>query len=278
MMLSFHAQVSAPPAGGATAGQCFSEEASAQMECLIADFGRMYRERNDALREVAQAHHDALMRLSRAAELRDDDTGVHIVRMGFLAWAVALRMGLPASWALQLRQAAPMHDIGKIGVPDGVLKKPGKLTPEERAVMNEHPRIGADILGRSRIPLFQLAAELALTHHERWDGTGYPAGLAGEAIPLSGRIVAVVDFFDALTMDRCYRQAFPDPMALQMLTEERGRAFDPRIVDIFLHHAGSMIAVRDQVNRAGLGVDDLSDAESAGLGEPGQVIQIESRR
>ena len=278
MSLSFQAPEAVEPSGLAARGQCFSDEASAQMERLIADFGRMYRERNDALREVAQAHHDALMRLSRAAELRDDDTGVHIVRMGFLAWAVALRMGLPAPWALQLRQAAPMHDIGKIGVPDGVLKKPGKLTPEERAVMNEHPRIGADILGRSRIPLFRLAAELALTHHERWDGKGYPNGLAAEAIPLSGRIVAVVDFFDALTMDRCYRQAFPDPMALQMLAEERGRAFDPRIVDVFLRHAGSMMAVRDHVNLAILGVDDLSDPESAGLGELARVIQTESRR
>lgn len=259
-------------------GQCFSEEASAQMERLVADFGRMYRERNEALREVAQAHHDALLRLSRAAELRDDDTGVHIVRMGFLAWALAMRLRQPAGWCLQLRRAAPMHDIGKIGVPDGVLKKPGKLTPEEREVMNQHPRIGADILGRSRIPLFQLAAEAALTHHERWDGKGYPAGLQGDAIPLSGRIVAVVDFFDALTMDRCYRPAFPDAMALQMLIDERGRAFDPQIVDIFLHHADSMIAVRDRVNALGLGVDDLSDPETTGLGELGRAIQNENRR
>jgi putative two-component system response regulator len=266
------------PHGGAASAHCFSEEASAQMERLVADFGRMYRERNDALREVAQAHHDALLRLSRAAELRDDDTGVHIVRIGFLAWALALRLGQPPRWALQLRQAAPMHDIGKIGVPDGVLKKPGRLTPEERLVMNEHPRIGAEILGRSRIPLFQLAAELALTHHERWDGTGYPAGLAGEAIPLSGRIVAVVDFFDALTMDRCYRPAFPDAMALQMLADERGRAFDPRVVDLFLHHADSMTAVRDHVNEHGLGVDDLSDAESLGLGALARSIVSESRR
>ncbi len=263
---------------GVIDGQCFSEEASAQMERLVVDFGRMYRERNEALREVAAAHHDALLRLARAAELRDDDTGVHIVRMGFLAWALALRMGQPARWALQLRQAAPMHDIGKIGVPDGVLKKPGQLTAEERQVMNEHPRIGADILGRSRIPLFQLAAELALTHHERCDGTGYPAGLAGQAIPLSGRIVAVVDFFDALTMDRCYRPAFPDPMALQMLAAERGRAFDPQVVDVFLRHAASMIAVRDRVNQLGLGVDDLSDPESRGLGELGEAIVSESRR
>ncbi len=250
-------QLPMPPAP-AMAARCFTDDAGAQMEQLVADFGRMYRERNEALREVAQAHHEALLRLSRAAEFRDDDTGVHIVRIGFLAWALALKLGRPAEWALLLRQAAPMHDVGKIGVPDGVLKKPGRFTPEERAEMNKHPRIGAEILGRSRIPLFQLAAEVALTHHERWDGTGYPAALAGDAIPLSGRIVAVVDFFDALTMDRCYRPAMPDDVALQMLLEQRGGAFDPHVVDTFLAHADEMRALRDAVTHRGLGFDDLS--------------------
>jgi putative two-component system response regulator len=236
----------------------FSDDAGAQMERLVADFGRMYRERNEALREVTRAHHEALLLLARAAEFRDDDTGVHIVRIGFLAWVLALKLGQADDWALLLRQAAPMHDIGKIGIPDGVLKKPGRFTPEERAVMNRHPHMGAEILGRSRIPLFQLAAEVALAHHERWDGTGYPAGLAGEAIPLSGRIVAVVDFFDALTMDRCYRAALPDAQVLQMLREHAGSAFDPRVVDTFLAHAGEIIALRDAVNQRGLGFEDLS--------------------
>ncbi len=243
---------------------CFADDATAQMEQLVADFGRMYQERNDALREVAQAHHDALLRLSRAAEFRDDDTGVHIVRIGFLAWSLALRLGQSASWSLLLRQAAPMHDIGKIGVPDAVLKKPGGLTPEERTVMNEHPRIGAEILGRSRIALFRLAAEVALAHHERWDGTGYPSQLAGESIPLSGRIVAVVDFFDALTMDRCYRPAFSDERALQMLAEQRGLAFDPQVVDAFIANADSLIDIRNQVNVQGLGFAELSTPGDAG--------------
>jgi len=253
------------PAGIDDAGnRCFTDDAGAQMEQLVADFGRMYRERNEALREVAQAHHDALLRLSRAAEYRDDDTGVHIVRIGFLAWALALRLGQPAGWSLLLRQAAPMHDIGKIGVPDHVLKKPGSFTPEERRVMNEHPLIGAEILGRSRIALFQLAAEVALTHHERWDGQGYPSRMAGDAIPLSGRIVAVVDFFDALTMDRCYRPAFSDEKALDMLRAERGRAFDPHVVDTFLAHATEMIEVRNQVTHHRLGFDDLSGPREQG--------------
>ncbi len=235
----------------------FDSAAGVQMEYMLRDLGRMYRERNEALQEVARAHHDALFRLALAAEYRDDDTGEHIVRLGFMAEALALAVGEPAAWAAVLRKAAPMHDIGKIGIPDGVLKKPGRLSPEERAVMCRHAEIGADILGQSRIPLFKLAAEVALTHHERWDGSGYPRGLAGEQIPLSGRIVAVVDFFDALTMDRCYRKALPDAQALEMLAAEAGRAFDPRLVQVFTEAAGRMVALRDDVNRRHASFADL---------------------
>jgi putative two-component system response regulator len=226
----------------------FDDAAAAQMETIVSDLGRMYRERNDALREVANAHHEALLRLSLAADFRDDDTGVHIMRIGYMAEALALALGEPVPFAQMLRSAAPMHDIGKIGVSDHVLKKPGSYNAEERQEMNKHPEIGAQILGRSRIPLFQMAAELALTHHERWDGAGYPRQLAGEAIPLTGRIVAVVDFFDALTMDRCYRVAFADDVALDMLRAQRGAAFDPRVVDCFIAHLGAMVALRERVN------------------------------
>lgn len=222
--------------------------AQAQLERVTADFGRMYRERNEALRALARAHHEALLRLSVAAEYRDDDTGVHIVRMGFLAEALALAMGQSPSWARLLRMAAPMHDVGKIGVPDNVLKKPGPLTSEERAVMNRHAEMGAEILGASDVPLFRLASEVAMAHHERFDGTGYPRGLAGTDIPLSGRIVAVVDYFDALTMDRCYRPAIADDTALAMLSRERGRLFDPAVADSFLAHADEMMALRDRIN------------------------------
>ncbi len=249
--------------GSSPAQNCYSDDAAAQMERLVADFGRMYRERNEALNEVARAHHDALLQLSRAAEYRDDDTGVHIVRIGYLSALLALRLGQTEAQADLLRQAAPMHDIGKIGIPDDVLKKPGPFTPAERAVMNQHPRMGAEILGRSRIPLFQLAAEVALAHHERWDGSGYPSGLAGEAIPLAGRIVAVVDFFDALTMDRCYRPAFDDETALNMMLAERGRAFDPHVVDTFMAYACELLPLRDDINRRNLGVSQLS-----GFAEP----------
>ena len=226
-----------------------SASASAQMERLVADFMQMYRERNEALKEVASAHHDALFRLALAADFKDDDTGVHVVRIGFLAEALALALGHSPEWAALLRKAAPMHDVGKIGIPDAVLKKPGTFTPEERTVMNRHARIGADILGQSRIPLFQLAAEVALTHHERFDGRGYPQGLAGNDIALSGRIVSVVDFFDALTMDRCYRLAMPDAMVYEMIRAERGNAFDPHIVDAILEHWPRFIGLRNLVTQ-----------------------------
>lgn len=238
-------------------GNSFSPEASMQMERLVGDFGRMYRERNDALNEVAHAHHEALFRLSLAADLKDDDTGMHIIRIGFLSEALALLMGESPAKAAMLRKAAPMHDIGKIGIPDRVLKKPGAFDPEERAVMNEHARMGAEILGRSRIPLFQLAAELALSHHERWDGSGYPSQLAGSAIPLSGRIVAIVDFFDALTMDRVYRPALPVEVALPMLLAQRGKAFDPEIVDTFMANAVELNALRERIKASHLSYSDL---------------------
>ncbi|MBC7731166.1 MAG: HD domain-containing protein [Bacteriovorax sp.] len=240
-----------------TGALCFDPAAAAQMERLVDDFGQMYRQRNEALKEVVNAHHDALFRLALAADFKDDDTGIHIVRIGFLAEALALALGQPRAWAEVLRKAAPMHDIGKIGIPDSVLKKPGRFTFEERQIMNGHPQIGADILGQSRIPLFQLAAEVALTHHERFDGCGYPNRLSGEAIALSGRIVSVVDFFDALTMDRCYRPAMPDDKVKSMLVIERGNAFDPLVVDTFLAHWPQFVALRDRITRQRLSFADL---------------------
>jgi putative two-component system response regulator len=249
--------LSPTPAAEEVDNRRFDAAAGVQMEVMLRDLGRMYRERNDALREVTRAHHDALFRLALAAEFRDDDTGEHIVRMGFLAEALALAAGADPAWSAMLRKAAPMHDVGKIGIPDGVLKKPGQLTDGERDVMRRHPAIGASILGQSRIPLFALAAEVALTHHERWDGEGYPSRTRGEAIPLAGRIVAIVDFFDALTMDRCYRPAFSDERALSMLAAESGRAFDPRLVATFVENAAELIELRDRVNLRRASFNDL---------------------
>ncbi len=237
--------------------------ANAQMERMVADLGRLYHERNQALEEVTRAHHEALLQLSIAAEFKDDDTGVHIVRIGFLAECLALHLGQPAAYAQMLRRAAPMHDIGKIGTPDAVLKKPGPLTPEEREIMKQHTTNGAAILGMSNIPVFKLAAETALSHHERWDGKGYPCGLSGRQIPLSGRIVAVVDFFDALTMDRVYRKAFSVQETVRMIQEERGAAFDPEIVDVFLAHLPEIQRLHQRVTDLRPSFRDLVEKDIA---------------
>lgn len=238
----------------------FDEEAGAQMERFVEDFGRMYRERNEALKEVTRAHHQALLQLSVAADLKDDDTGVHIIRIGYLAEALALLLGESRSYASLLRKAAPMHDIGKIGIPDNVLKKAGSLDATERHTMNQHPKMGAEILGRSRIDVFQLAAEVALTHHERFDGKGYPHQLSGIDIPLSGRITSVVDFFDALTMDRVYRPAFSLEKTMEMLQAERGKAFDPHIVDVFTAHILEMDRIRRDITEQRPSFTSLIDA------------------
>jgi putative two-component system response regulator len=227
----------------------FDPQSFAQMQRMVTDLRDVYRKHKAALEEVTRAHHEALFRLALAAEYRDDDTGAHIVRMGFLAEQLALEAGMPTEQATMLRMTAPMHDVGKIGISDRVLKKPGPFNVDERMEMNRHPEMGAHILGASHVPLFAMAAEVALSHHERWDGGGYPKGLKGEDIPLTGRIAAIADFFDAVTMDRCYRAAFSDERALEMLTAERGKAFDPRLVDAFVAAAPRMVALRDRINQ-----------------------------
>jgi len=186
-------------------------------------------------REVLQdAQVVMLQRLALAAEYRDDDTGQHTRRVGELAAAIARALGLPGDRVELIRQAAPLHDVGKIGVPDGVLLKPGRLTAEEREVVNTHATIGADMLRSPGYDLLELAADVAVSHHERWDGAGYPLGLAGEAIPIAGRIVGVADVFDALTHERPYKAAWPVEDAVAEIASQRGRQFDPRVVDAFL--------------------------------------------
>jgi len=235
----------------------FDPRSFAQMQRMVLDMGEVYRKHKEALEEVTRAHHEALFRLALAAEYRDDDTGAHIVRMGFVAEQLALQAGMPVDQAAMLRMAAPMHDVGKIGISDRVLKKPGPFDADERLEMNRHPEMGAHILGASHIPLFAMAAEVALSHHERWDGGGYPKGLKGDDIPLAGRIAAIADFFDAVTMDRCYRAAFSDERALEMLKAESGKAFDPRLVDIFVAAAPRIVALRDRINQIQPSFGDL---------------------
>lgn len=185
-------------------------------------------------RDLADAQLELVLRLARAAELRDDDTGEHIDRMSELCGAVARELGMTEAQAEQLQRASALHDIGKLGVPDAVLLKPGKLTPEEFAVMRQHVVGGAKLLQDSRSPLLQLAEEVTRTHHEKWDGSGYPAGLAGEAIPLTGRIAAVCDVFDALTHRRPYKEAWPVEEAIAEIERSRGSHFDPAVADALL--------------------------------------------
>lgn len=196
---------------------------------------REVRDRNTRLeamvaertRELETAQAEMLERLAQAAELRDDETGEHVRRVGDLAARIAVELGCSAAFAASLGRAAALHDIGKIGIPDAVLRKPGALSPAERQAMNAHTTIGARILARGASELMAMAERIARAHHERWDGSGYPAGLAGEDIPMEARIVAVADFFDALTHDRPYRAAVPIPDTLAMVAEESGRHFDP---------------------------------------------------
>jgi putative two-component system response regulator len=179
------------------------------------------------------SYRSAIYMLAEAGHYNDTDTGVHVWRMAAYCRALAEAVGWPAERCTLLELAAPMHDTGKIGIPDAVLKKPGKLDPAEWEIMRSHARIGYDILRKSDAPVFQLAAEIALSHHEKWDGSGYPNGLAGLDILESGRLVAVADVFDALTMKRAYRDAWPLDRVLATLKEGSGSHFDPAMLDAF---------------------------------------------
>jgi putative two-component system response regulator len=184
-------------------------------------------------RELERARMEAYDALALAAEYRDDDTRQHTRRVGGLASALAGALGFDTATLAAIAQTAALHDLGKIGIPDAILLKPGKLTEQESTVMKEHARIGSEILSASSSPLFSLAAEIALTHHERWDGAGYPQGLAGAAIPLPGRIVALADAFDAMTHDRPYKAAMPLHEALAEVDRCAGTHFDRGVVEAF---------------------------------------------
>jgi hypothetical protein len=183
---------------------------------------------------VQDSQSQAIQRLALAAEYRDDETGQHTRRVGELSARIGERLGLPDDQLVLLQQAAPLHDVGKIAIPDCILLKPGRLTAEEFEQMKAHTSIGASMLAGPGFALLEMAEKIALTHHERWDGSGYPSGLSGEAIALVGRIVAVADVFDALTHARPYKPAWTVADALTEIDQQRGRQFDPRVVDAFL--------------------------------------------
>ncbi|SET61594.1 HD-GYP domain-containing protein [Thalassotalea agarivorans] len=210
--------------------------------------------------QIEHTRAEIIKRLGRAAEYKDNETGMHVIRMSYYSKFLAQKIGCDDSWTELLFNAAPMHDIGKIGIPDAVLLKPGKLNDEEWVIMQKHVQYGADILGTDDSELLSLAREVALYHHEKWNGKGYPHGLSGEDIPLSARIVALADVFDALTSVRPYKEAWPIEKVEALFKEEAGQHFDPALVPEFL-------ACMPQIKEIMSKYSDDKEAETFGLTE-----------
>jgi len=220
---------------------------------IVLRIDRVLRERR--LRQIARKAHeelkesyiDSIHRLVMAAEYKDEDTGDHIIRIGKYCSLIAEKLNLPEKFVNTIHYAAPMHDIGKIGIPDKILLKPGKLTQIEFETIKTHAQIGARLLSRSKSKILQMAQEIALTHHEKFNGKGYPNQLKGADIPISGRIVAIADTFDALTSKRPYKEPYPKEITLNILQKERGEQFDPAILDIFINNFNEFFEIRGKI-------------------------------
>lgn len=197
--------------------------------------------------EIRRREEEICLRLTAACEYRDEETGTHNRRLGLYAFILADQLGWSGQLMDEIRIAACMHDIGKIGVPDNILLKTGRLTDEEFAIIKTHPIIGAEILSGSEISLLNMARDIALAHHEKWDGSGYPHGLAEDAIPEAARVVAIIDVYDALVHKRVYRPPLPEEEALGMMLKDTGRHFDPRIYDAFLQALPKIRQIRLQL-------------------------------
>jgi putative two-component system response regulator len=220
-----------------------------QLTILSERYERELEERvRERTREVREREEEVVLRLISAAGYRDDETGAHIRRIGLYSFEMAQALGWSSELAEQLRLAAPMHDVGKIGIPDQILRKPGPLTREEFEIMKTHTEIGARILDGSQVPMLQMARDIAYGHHERHDGSGYPRGLAGSEIPESCQIVAVVDVYDALVHDRVYRPAFSEEQALGIMMAGDGEHFGDRIFDCFLDLLPTMRRIAEGVS------------------------------
>jgi putative two-component system response regulator len=210
--------------------------ARTQAQLALYDQSRVLEEKvKQRTAELDASRSEIIHRLGRAAEFKDNETGMHVMRMSHYSRIIAKEIGMSDMEADVLLNAAPMHDIGKIGIPDNVLLKPGKLDKDEWALMMKHPEFGATIIGEhENSELLEMARIVALTHHEKWNGKGYPNGLAGEDIPLVGRIVAIADVFDALTTERPYKDAWPVEKAVNLIQEEAGQHFDPALSEVFV--------------------------------------------
>ncbi len=206
------------------------------------------KELRDKNIELRESYLDTIHRLVLAAEYKDQETGNHIVRMSRYSTLLAEKLGLPAEVVQNIKYATPMHDVGKIGVPDNILTKPGKLSDEEFEIMTQHTVIGAKILAGSKAKILKVAQQIALTHHEKWNGKGYPHGLSGKKIPIVGRIVGLVDVFDALTSKRPYKEPYPIEAAIEIIKLARGQHFDPAIVDVFLKNIKEITRIKKEMD------------------------------
>jgi response regulator RpfG family c-di-GMP phosphodiesterase len=210
----------------------------------------LHREVERATSAIVAREIETIMRLTRAAEFRDDVTGLHVIRVGHMCAALARTIGLPDYECEKLLLAAPMHDIGKVATPDAILLKPGALSASEFEIMKQHTTAGYEILKDSESEMLQCAAEIALTHHERFDGTGYPRALHGSQIPLSGRLCSIVDVFDALTSSRPYKEAWPVERAGEAIEAGKGTQFDPEVVELFDRAFGEIRSIKARFSRA----------------------------
>jgi putative two-component system response regulator len=224
----------------------YREQLEAKVELRTKDLSQALTRLQLAEKGVRAARTETIKRLAIAGEFRDEDTGRHVMRMSRYCEILARAVGVDNEFTEFIREAGSLHDLGKIAIPDQILLKPGPLSAEERSVMETHAAIGHRMLRGSESPLLELAAEIALTHHEKLDGTGYPDGLAGESIPLSGRIAAIADVFDALTTDRVYRAAFPLSEAADMMKKDSGCHFDPDLLALFWELMPQVLAIRDR--------------------------------
>jgi putative two-component system response regulator len=224
----------------------YRQQLEAKVELRTKDLSQALTRLQLAEKGVRAARTETIKRLAIAGEFRDEDTGRHVMRMSRYCEILARAVGVDNESTEFMREAGSLHDLGKIAIPDLILLKPGPLSAEERSVMETHAAIGHRMLSGSESPLLELAAEIALTHHEKLDGTGYPDGLAGESIPLSGRIAAIADVFDALTTERVYRPAFPLSEAADMMKKDSGCHFDPDLLALFWELMPQVIAIRDR--------------------------------
>ncbi|MBZ0273591.1 response regulator [bacterium] len=251
--------------------KAYYDHLRAYQKRLETEVAERTEELNRALRLIKGASLDTILRLSRAAEFKDGETFAHVVRVAHYASTLARAAGHDEQTVEAMLYSAPLHDIGKVGLPDRILLKPTRLTPDEEEVMRRHTIIGAKILEKSDSRLIRFAEVIARSHHERWDGGGYPDGLAGEDIPLAGRITTVADVFDALTTERPYKSAYSTGDTLDYIRRERGRHFDPVLVDALLDRLDEVLSIRERF------ADRRDDLFDLWLDRPEEIDGVQSR-